>query len=78
MTPYLTNLNKATVADLVHAIKVIGHLKQIKPIQLFPPLKGNMAKDWEIFVFTDALLGNINQGKGSAGAYILGGKGSKS
>jgi len=66
-----TKLNKATVADLVRAIKAVGRLKQIRPIQLYPPLKGNMAEDWEIFVFTDASLGNINEGKGSVGGYIL-------
>ena len=66
-----TKLNKATVMDLVCAIKVIGCLKQIKPIQLFPPLKGNMTENWEIFVFTDASLENKNEGKGSVGAYIL-------
>ena len=60
-----TKLNKTTVANLVYAIKVIGHLKQIKPIQLFHSLKENMAEDWEIFVFTDASQGNINEGKGN-------------
>ena len=42
-----------------------------KTSKLFPPLKENMAEDWEIFVFTDASLGNIKEGKGSVRAYIL-------
>ena len=66
-----TKLNAATVSDLLCAIKAIGRLKEIKPVQLFPALKGPIAQDWEIFVFTDASLGNINDGKGSVGAHIL-------
>ncbi|VDI09013.1 Hypothetical predicted protein [Mytilus galloprovincialis] len=33
--------------------------------------KGNVTEDWEIFVFSDAALGNINDGKGSTGAHIV-------
>ena len=71
MVDMSTKLNKATVGDLVRAIKTIGRLKEIRSIQLYPCLGGNEADDWEVFVFTDAALGNLNDGKGSVGAYII-------
>ncbi|CAG2239162.1 unnamed protein product [Mytilus edulis] len=66
-----TKLKSALVCDLLRAIKNIGKLKDIRPIQLFPSLKGKETEDWEIFVFSDAALGNINDGKGSTGAHIV-------
>ena len=66
-----TKLKSALVCDLLCAIKNIGKLKDIKPIQFSPSLKGNVTEDWEIFVFNDATLGNINDGKGSTGAHIV-------
>ena len=71
MVDMSTKLNKATVGDLVRSIKTIGRLKEINSIQSYPQLKGNEATDWEIFVFSDAALGNLNDGKGSVGAYIV-------
>jgi hypothetical protein len=56
---------------MLRAIKAIGKLKDIIPIQLFPPLCGTAEKDWEIFIFTDAALGNFNEGKGSTEGQIL-------
>ena len=41
-------------------------------VHLFPRLQGNPNKDWEIFLLCDAALGNINEGKGSTGAHIIG------
>ncbi|CAC5357015.1 unnamed protein product [Mytilus coruscus] len=66
-----TKLKSALVCDLLRAIKNIGKLQDIGPIQFFPSLKGNVTEDWEIFVFSDAVLGNINDGKGSTGAHIV-------
>lgn len=66
-----TKLNQATVGDLMRAIKTIGRLKEIKSTQLYPQLKGKETNDWEVFVFTDAALGNLNDGKGSVGAYLI-------
>ena len=66
-----TKLNEATVGDLVRAIKTIGRLKEIRSNQLYPQLLGNESNDWEVLVFSDAALGNLNDGKGSVGAYIV-------
>lgn len=64
-----TKLKGGSVADLLQAIKNIGILKDIRPVQLFPSLRGKSTE--EIFVFIDAALGNINSGKGSTGAHII-------
>jgi hypothetical protein len=37
----------------------------------FHLLSGKSTEDWEIFVFSDAALGNINSGTGSTGANII-------
>lgn len=66
-----TKLNKATVTDLTRAIRNVGKLKDIEVIQTFPPLQSNIEEDWEIFLFSDASLGNINDGSGSTGAHII-------
>ena len=66
-----TKLKGGSVADLLRAIKNIGILKDIRPVQLFPSLRGKSTEDWEIFVFSDVALGNINSGKGSTGAHII-------
>lgn len=66
-----TKLKEASVGDLTQAIKVIGKLKDIRPKLLFPGLLGNISDDWEIFVFCDAALGNLNNGEGSVGAHII-------
>lgn len=66
-----TRLAEASVSDLLRAIKVHGRLKDISPILFFPHLEGIPTNDWEIILFSDAALGNINDGKGSTGAHII-------
>lgn len=66
-----TKLKIANITDLLRAIKNIGKLKDLQPVQFFPQLQGNPKSDWEFFTFTDAALGNINDGKGSTGAHII-------
>ena len=66
-----TKLKIATVADMLRAIKAIGKLKDIIPIQLFPSVHGAVEKHWKIFVFMDAALENLNDGIGSTGGQIL-------
>lgn len=66
-----TKLKTATVADMLRAIKAIGKLKDITPIQLFSSLHGAVEKDWEIFVFRDAALATLNHGIGSTGGQMI-------
>ena len=66
-----TKLKTANISDLQRAIRNIGKLKDVQPIQYFPSLKGTPKEDWEIFLFCDAALANLNDGKGSTGAHIL-------
>ncbi|KAL5007820.1 hypothetical protein ScPMuIL_016626 [Solemya velum] len=66
-----TRLAEASVSDLLRAIKVHGRLKDISPILFFPHLEGIPTNDWEIILFSDAALGNINDGNGSTGARIV-------
>ena len=61
-------LKQGKVSDLVRAIKKISRLKDIKSFMTFPRLDRSYLK---IVVFTDASLGNINEGLGSTGAYIV-------
>jgi len=65
-----TKLKEANVGDLTRAIKVIRRLNNIKSVISFPKLSQNVS-DWHIWVFTDASLGNINNGTGSTGAHII-------
>ena len=63
-----TKLKQGNVSDLTRAIKIISRLKDTKSFMTFPRLDHNSLK---IVVFTDASLGNINEGLGSTGAYIV-------
>ena len=56
-----TKLNSASVSDLLRAIKAIGKLKDIRPIQMFPSLHGPSTENWEIpvFVFFPAIPFNF-------------------
>jgi len=65
-----TKLKQATVGDLVRATKIVNGLKDIKSTVFFPNLNKNPS-EWEIIVFTDASLGNINGGVGSTGSHIV-------
>ena len=65
-----TMLKEGSVADLTRAIKIIKRLKDVKSIIAFPRLSQSMS-EWQIWVFTDASLGNINNGTGSTGAHII-------
>ena len=64
-----TKLKQANVGDLVQAVKKISHIKDIKSFMTFPKL--DKTKELKVVVFTDASLGNINEGTGSTGAYII-------
>ena len=64
-----TKLKQANVGDLVQAVKKISHIKDIKSFMTFPKL--DKTKELKVVVFTDAFLGNINEGTGSTGAYII-------
>ena len=63
-----TQLKQGNVSDLTRSIKIISRLKDTKSYMTFPRLDPNNLK---IVVFTGASLGNINEGLGSTGAYIV-------
>ena len=60
---------QGTVENLVRVIKKISRMKDFHSYMTFPRL--NKAAELKIVVFTDASLGNINEGTGSTGAYIV-------
>ena len=64
-----TKLKQGTVENLVRVIKKISRMKDFHSYMTFPRL--NKAAELKIVVFTDASLGNINEGTGSTGAYIV-------
>ena len=64
-----TKLKQGKVGDLVRAIKKICRLKDIRSYMTFPEL--DKMKELKMVVFTDASLGNINEGTGSTGAFII-------
>ena len=59
-----TKLKQATVGDLTRAIKMLNRLKDFTSYMLFPCLNQELS-DLKIMVFTDASLGNINDGTGA-------------
>lgn len=63
-----TKLKQGKVEDLIRAIKKVNRLKDIRSFVSFPKLDKTKLK---VVVFTDASLGNINEGTGSTGAYIV-------
>jgi hypothetical protein len=65
-----TKLKSGTVGDLTKAVKLTNRLKDINSIIVFPNLNNDYSK-WKMLVFTDASLGNLNDGTGSTGAHIL-------
>ena len=64
-----TKLKQGTVTDLVRVIKKISRLKDFHSYMTFPRL--SKTAELKIAVFTDASLGNINEGTGSTGAFII-------
>ena len=64
-----TKLKCGTVSDLTRAVRIVNSLKDVKSIVSFPSLNKN--REWKMLVFTDASLGNINNGTGSTGAHII-------
>lgn len=64
-----TKLKQAKVGDLVRTIKKISRIKDIQSFMTFP--KMDKTKELKVIVFTDASLGNINEGTGSTGAFII-------
>ena len=65
-----TKLKQATVGDLTRAIEMLNSLKDFTSYMLFPCLNQELS-DLKIMIFTDASMGNINDGTGSTGAYIV-------
>ena len=61
---------QASVGDLTRAIKLLSRLKDVQSLMLFPCLSQEFS-DLKILVFTDASLGNINDGTGRTGAYVV-------
>ena len=57
------------VEDLLSAIKKVNRMKDINSFLTFPKL--NKSLEIKVIVFTDASMGNINNGTGSIGAYIV-------
>ena len=65
-----TKLKQGCVGDLVRAIKKkLCRLKDIRSYITFPAL--DKMKELKIVLFADASLGNINEGTGSTGAFII-------
>ena len=64
-----TKLKQGKVGDLVRAIKKICRLEDIQSYMTFPEL--DKMKELKMVVFTNASLGNINEGTGSTGAFII-------
>lgn len=64
-----TKLKQAQVKDLKRVSKTIRRLQEIDSLLTFP----NLLKEsnLKIILFTDASLGNVSNGTGSTGAYIL-------
>ena len=64
-----TKLKNGLVGDLIQAIKCIERIKSENSIVKFSCL-GDV-KDWQLFVFTDAALGNLKGSGSTAGKIIL-------
>ena len=62
--------NKACVDDLVKAIKIARKLRDLESYVTFPSLCSDISK-CELWVFTDAALGNLPDGHSSTGAYVI-------
>ena len=64
-----TKLNEGMVEDLLHAIKVVGRLKEVES-RLYFPVVSLIKEETRLILFTDAAHANICHGVGSVGAYI--------
>ena len=64
-----TKLKQGRVEDLVRAIKKTNKMKEICFFLTFPKL--NKCSEIKIVVFTDAAMGNINDGTGTIGAFVV-------
>lgn len=64
-----TKFKSGTVEDLIRARKCLLNIKQFESAIRIPDL-GN-PKYWEIVCYTDASLGNLNNGIDSAGGHIV-------
>ena len=64
-----TKLQQGKVSDVVRATKKICILKDIRSYITFPEL--DKMKELKMIVFTYASFGNINEGTGSTGAFII-------
>ena len=64
-----TKLKQGKVEDLLRAIKKVNRMKDINSFLTFSKL--NKSSVIKVVVFTDASMGNINDGTGSIGAYIV-------
>ena len=62
--------NKATVENLLRAVKVARKLKESESMIFFPALQGNPS-DWKLVVYTDAALGNLPDGVSSTAGRLV-------
>ena len=65
-----TKLKQATIGDLIRGMKQVNRLKDVQLVLKFPSLNWK-SSELKLVLFTDASLGNINDGIGSVGAYII-------
>lgn len=64
-----TKFQNGSVADLVRIRKVLTNLKEQASSLVIPNL--GKREDWALLCYTDASLGNLNDGISSTGGYIL-------
>lgn len=64
-----TKFNSGKVEDLTRATKVVRNLQGKKAEVVFPDLGDSV--DWLLLCFTDAALGNLNNGIDSTGGHII-------
>ena len=64
-----TKFHKGAIEDLIRIRKTLSYLKESKAELVIPNLQD--PKDWILLVFTDASLGNLNDGTDSTGGHIV-------
>ena len=69
MVDLSTRFNSAKVEDLKRVVKLLGNVKENKASLMFPKFKHQ--DKLYLLCFTDAALGNINNGVDSVGGYII-------
>ena len=65
-----TKIKQAIIGDFIRAMKQVNSLKDVQSVLKFPILNWE-GSELKLVLFTDASLGNINNGISSVGAYII-------